>query len=105
MKTRLVQDLPLAPRVPSKFVVVLRSTCVGVATTVVAVYLSGFIAIGVALHSVPKTQVNAVDGGVEVGWDLMTLLHNASPYWWILPILAFAAGFIFGFRYFSRART
>lgn len=105
MKEVSVQNAPLPPRAPNNFIVVLRSVCVGIATTVVAVYLTAIIAIGFASHSLPGPRVTAADGGVEVGWDLVTLVHSLPWRWLLLPGAAFAAGFAFGFRYFSRAHT
>jgi hypothetical protein len=95
----------LPPQVPNRFALILRSTCVGVATMIVALFVRGFIALVIAMHSTPKAQ--AVDGevGGEVGWDLVTLVRNLPPRWLLLPAVTFAAGFLFGFWYFSRQRT
>lgn len=89
----------LSPRAPNKFTLVLRSLCVGIAAMVVAVYVSAFVAMLVAARLLPKGQ----SGGGEVGWDLVTLAHNTPVRWLFLPFAVFAAGFAFGFRYFSRS--
>lgn len=104
MKSASTPDGPLPPRVPNRFVLVLRSFCVGIATMVVAGYLSALIAVAVATHSTPGVHINSTDSGVEVGWDLVTFVHVRPSYWLLLPAAAFAAGSIFGLRYFSRER-
>lgn len=102
MKSVSTPDAALPSRSPNRFILVLQSFCAGIAMMVVTVFLSAFIAIGVAIHSLPKPQGN---GGGEVGWDLVTLVHNLPWHWLLLPGVAFAVGFACGLRYFSRART
>lgn len=88
------------PRAPNMSIVILRSVCVGIATLVTASILSPFIVIVVLIiRSLSTTR----SGGGEVGWDLVTLAHNLPVRWLLLPFAVFAAGFAFGFRYFSRS--
>jgi hypothetical protein len=99
MKSASTPD-PIAPQhrigMPT---LMLRSVCVGTATMVVATCVCVFVEILVAVHSIPQTEI----GGGEVGWDLVTLVRNIPVGWLFLPLAVFAAGFAFGFRYFSRS--
>jgi hypothetical protein len=82
-------------------VVVLRSVCCGVAATVVSA--PGYIAAmiwWVSRNMPPVPGVQAGEG--EVGWDLMSFVHNGpgvTAFWFLA---AFAIGFLLGFRYFSK---
>lgn len=80
--------------------VILRSACVGIATVVAATFLSFFVVL-LTLYFLSKNA--APEGGGEVGWDLVSMAHNTSPSWLLLPLLVFAIGFFFGFGYFSKS--
>jgi hypothetical protein len=95
----------LPPQVPNRFALILRSACVGVATMVAALFVCGFIALVIAMHSTSKALAADGKAGAEVGWDLVTLVRNFPLRWLLLPAVTFAAGFLFGFWYFSRQRT
>ena len=77
--------------------VILRSACVAIATLVAA----AFVGLPIASYFLTKNATNV--GDAEVGWDLVTLAHNLSPSAMLLPLLVFAVGFFFGFRYFSKS--
>jgi hypothetical protein len=81
--------------------VILRSTCVGIATVVAATFLSFFVVLPITLYFFSKNA--APEGGGEIGWDVVSLAHNTAPSWLLLPLLVFAIGFFFGFRYFSKS--
>lgn len=50
------------------------------------------------IRAIPKSE-----NGVEVGWDLVTMVHNLSLRQLLIPSVLFAAGFVLGFKYFSRS--
>lgn len=81
--------------------VIVRSMCVGIATTVAVCYIATFGWLAIALHSVAKHA--PAEGGGEIGWDLVSLSHNAPPAVLLFPVLVFAIGFLIGFRYFSKS--
>jgi hypothetical protein len=82
------------------FIVLLRSVCCGIAALVVAMFSGIFIALCVGSYFVAK---NVNSGGGEVGWDLVSMAHNMSSGWLLLPVLVFAVGFLIGFRHFSKS--
>jgi hypothetical protein len=77
-------------------IIALRSFCVGIA----AVVLAAFVSPPVYLFYLSKDV--STSGGGEVGWDLLTIYHNAWLRLWLIALLIFAVGFLFGFRYFSK---
>jgi hypothetical protein len=77
--------------------VVLRSACVGIATLVAAAF------VGLPIASYFLTKNTTQNGDSAVGWDLVTMAHNLPPSAILLPLLVFAVGFFFGFRYFSKS--
>lgn len=83
------------------FTVVLRSVCVGIAALVAAALLGIFIGLPVAFYFLSRTA--APEGGGEVGWDLVSLTHNLPANSILVPLVIFAVGFLFGFRYFSKS--
>ncbi len=83
------------------FTVILRSTCVGIATTVAVCCIATFVWLAIAMHSVAKHA--AAEGGGEVGWDVVSLWHNTPPAVLLFPVLVFAIGFLIGLRYFSKS--
>ena len=83
------------------FTVILRSVCVGIATTVAVFWVGTFVWVSIAAHSWAKNA--RAEGGGEIGWDLVSMVHNTAPSWFLLPLLVFATGFFFGFRYFSKS--
>jgi hypothetical protein len=83
------------------FTVILRSAFVGLAAVVAATFVGFFIALPVTLYFLSKNA--APEGGGEIGWDLVSLYHNTPSGWLLLPLLVFAIGFYFGFRYFSKS--
>jgi hypothetical protein len=82
-------------------VVFLRSLCTGIAAVIASAFLGLFIGLPVAAYFLSK-KLPPPPGGVEVGWDLVTLAHNTSPDFLLLPLFIFAIGFALGFRHFSR---
>jgi|HubBroStandDraft_6_1064221.scaffolds.fasta_scaffold08451_6 ABC-type Fe3+ transport system permease subunit len=82
------------------FKVILRSVCVGIATLVAAAFLGIFVGLPITDF---LTKNVSHDGDSEVGWDLVTMAHNLPPIAILLPLLVFAVGFFFGFRYFSKS--
>jgi hypothetical protein len=82
-------------------VVFLRSVCVGIAALFASALLGLFIGLPVAAYFLSK-KFPPPPGGGAVGWDLVTLAHNTSPDFLLLPLFIFAAGFAWGFRHFSR---
>jgi hypothetical protein len=60
-----------------------------------------FIGLPVAAYYLSK-KFPPPPGGGEVGWDLVTMAHNTSPEFLLLPLFIFAIGFALGFRHFSR---
>jgi hypothetical protein len=80
------------------FTVILRSTCVGIASVIAALAISILVGSLIAAHSMPGNS-----GDTEVGWDLLTIEHTLPIAWILLPMAAFAIGFCFGFRHFSRS--
>jgi nucleoside permease NupC len=81
--------------------VILRSVCVGVAFVVTAIFLSIFVGLPIASIFLPKDE--AAQGGVSVGWDLVSIAHNSSATTIIVTLIVFAAGFLFGYRHFSKS--
>jgi len=80
--------------------IILRSTCVGIASIVMAGVASMFVGGMIAAYRTP-----ALPGEPEVGWDLVTTLHNYPKLSALLPwavLGVFVIGFLIGFRYFSR---
>jgi hypothetical protein len=66
--------------------------------------LGFFIGLPVAMYFL-SGNIPAPSGGGEVGWDLVTMAHNASPRGLLLPLSVFAVGFVFAFRHFVRTST
>jgi hypothetical protein len=56
--------------------VILRSVCCGIAALVVAAFSGTFIVFWVGSYFALK---NALAGGGEVGWDLISMVHNTPP--------------------------
>jgi hypothetical protein len=83
------------------FMIILRSICVAIAALVVAVGLAIFVGIQVASYFLPKDSASS--GGGEVGWDLVTIVHNYPVSSILLPVVVFAISFSLGFRHFSRS--
>lgn len=81
--------------------VILRSACCGIAAVVVGMFLGTFAALFVVSYFASKSVAAAGDG--EVGWDLVSMAHNMSSGWMLLPLLFFAVGFLIGFRHFSKS--
>ncbi len=82
-------------------IVILRSICVGIVSVVAAFCLVMFAEIVFAVYWAMKNAPSR--GGGEVGWDLVTLMHNSPPIALLLPLLAFPIGFYVGFRHFSKS--
>jgi hypothetical protein len=78
------------------FTVVLRSACVGIAAVIVSAVLGVFVGGFILARNAPMGQV-------EVGWDLVSMAHNTSPDFLLLPLLIFAIAFALAFRSFSRS--
>lgn len=85
------------------FTIILRSVCVGIAI-LVAVIVVG-IPVGLMIATFFLANSTGHEGGAEVGWDLVTLAHDYRITSILVPLLIFALGFIFGFRYFSKSKA
>jgi len=72
---------------------ILRATCVGIATLV----LAAFIALSLAAMNTPSQF-----GEQEVGWDFTTGRPQLTLWAWLVLPAAFAIGFGIGYRYFSK---
>jgi hypothetical protein len=83
------------------FTVVLRSVCVGIAALVAAAFLGILIGLPIGLYVLSRTV--PPEGGGEVGWDVVSLAHSFPAASILVPLLIFAVGFFFGFRYFSKS--
>jgi len=83
--------------------IILRSVCCGIAAAVIAV--PGYIVASIwyVARRTPAVPAPAEAGGFEVGWDLMTMSHNATVGMSVWLLVAFAIGFLWGYWYFSRA--
>jgi uncharacterized membrane protein len=83
------------------FTVLLRSACCGVAGAVLSVpaYIVA-IFVYVSRHTPPLPPEMAGKG--EVGWDVLTMVHNGPVAFSVWLLAAFAIGFLLGFRYFSK---
>jgi hypothetical protein len=85
-------------------VMVLRSFCCGVAAAVVSA--PGYIAAMIWWASrsmVPVPGVHVGEG--EVGWDLLTFVHDGPGVTAVWFLAAFAIWFLLGFRYFSKRKS
>jgi hypothetical protein len=80
---------------------ILRSICVGIAFLVAALFVGVPVMLTVATYYLERNSGHQWGG--EVGWDLVTMAHNSPVSSILLPLLIFALGFIFGFRYFSKS--
>ena len=84
------------------FKLILRSTCVGVASIALAAFASAFIAIAFAVVESWRNPQQPSDP--EVGWDLVAMWHSnptVMKLTAVVAVAAFAIGFLIGFRYFS----
>jgi hypothetical protein len=86
------------------FKVILQSACVGVGAVIAVAVLGLFIGLPVAMYFL-SGNIPALPGDAEVGWDLVTVAHNASPHGLLLPLFVFSVGFGFAFRHFSRTSS
>lgn len=84
------------------FTIILRSACVGIAFLVAALFIGVPVMLTVATYYLERNSGHQSDG--EVGWDLVTMAHLSPVSSVILPLLIFALGFVFGFRYFSKSK-
>jgi hypothetical protein len=84
------------------FKLILRSTCVGIASIALAAYASAVIAIAFAVVESWRSPQQPSDP--EVGWDLVAMWHSSPAVTNLVAVVAaaaFAIGFLIGFRYFS----
>jgi hypothetical protein len=98
------QTEPIGGLVGGMFKVILRSTCVGIASIVLAAFASFFIAIAFAI--VDLWRIPQQPSEPEVGWDLITAWHGNPAVAKLIPVVAvaaFAIGFLIGFRHFSKS--
>ncbi|HXX45408.1 MAG TPA: hypothetical protein VEJ38_11815 [Candidatus Acidoferrales bacterium] len=85
---------------------VIRSVCVGIAAIAIAAIGGAFIggAVAIAIAMLKPSPANAP----EVGWDLVVMLKDhpgLTTGLKLAALLAFIIGFVFGWRYFSRAQV
>jgi hypothetical protein len=92
---------PGSGRRAEMFTVVLRSVCAGIVALVGATLVGLFVVLPVTLYFLTKRVAPA--GGGQVGWDLVTVAHNLPANSLLVPLVIFALGFLFGFRYFSKS--
>jgi hypothetical protein len=76
---------------------VLRSVCVGIASVVLAAFVGGFIALSLLFMN-----SSAQPGGDEAGARTMMIVHYHLVPIIVTPFVIFAAGFLAGYRYFSK---
>jgi hypothetical protein len=81
---------------------ILRSVCVGIASVALAGFVGAFIALSLLFFN---SSATAQSGDQEVGWDLVTVARDFSPWSFIVPLAVFAIGFLIGLRYFSKRQT
>jgi hypothetical protein len=81
---------------------ILRSFCVGIASVALAGFIGGFIALSLLFFNSSATSQS---GDQDVGWDLVTVVPDVSPWSYIVPLVLFAIGFLVGFRYFSKRQA
>jgi len=79
----------------------LQSIACGVAAIVVAFLAWIFATLIVAIVALEK--VPSPSGGGEVGWDLVSMVHNSPVPAKLLAIVAFLIGFALGYWHFSRS--
>jgi hypothetical protein len=82
--------------------VALRSVCCGVAAAVVSAPGYIFALIWYESSKMPAIPRDPTGARGEVGWDVITIAHNAPVVTWAWFVAAFAIGFWLGFRYFSK---
>ena len=86
---------------------ILRSVCVGVALAAGATVLAAFVGIAVSIYWIADNSP-PTPPGVEVGYDLVTMVRNWGISWttvFVFAVVVFSIGFLVGFRYFSRPTT
>jgi ethanolamine transporter EutH len=83
------------------FTVILRSVCVGIVAVLVGVPLAAIAGLTIATQILLRYQHLDAEG--SVGWDLVTIAHNYPVTTTLFPLIVFAVGFLFGYRYFSRS--
>ena len=81
---------------------ILRSFCVGIASVALAGFVGGFIALSLIFFN---SSAGSQSSDQEVGWDLITLARNYSPWIYVVPLAVFAIGSLIGFLYFSRRQA
>ena len=82
-------------------IVILRSIAAGINGVVLATAGAIFVGLPLALY---LHAGNSPSGeGPEVGWDLVIMSHDYPISSKLIPALAFAIGFLVGFRYFSKS--
>jgi ABC-type Fe3+ transport system permease subunit len=81
---------------------ILRSFCVGIASIALAGFVGGFIALSLSFFN---SSASSPAGDQDVGWDLIALARNVSPWIYVVPLAVFATGFLIGFRYFSKRQA
>jgi len=78
-------------------IIYVKSFRAGLVVSILSVF---FLTVGYGIFAVlfhkPGPVVHVITGGAEVGWDLRSLFE-ASPTFWIVPLIIFSAGFILGF--------
>ena len=84
----------------------IRSVCVGIAAIVFAAVGGAFIgwAVAIAIAMLKPSPANSP----EVGWDLVTMMHEhpgLATDLMLAALVVFIFGFVFGWRYFSRAEA
>ncbi|MGA7852316.1 MAG: hypothetical protein WCA15_03250 [Candidatus Acidiferrales bacterium] len=83
------------------FKVILKSVCCGIAALVAAMFVLGLAVVLFGIYFGLKSAPPV--GGGEVGWDVVSMVHNLPVNWKVFPLLGFAFGFFYGFRYFSKS--
>lgn len=80
---------------------IIRSTCAGIAAVFLAAGLCLFVGLPIVMHFVSKSAPSGQD--IEVGWDVVSMAHHYGVNAMYPPLLVFALGFLWGFRYFSKS--
>jgi hypothetical protein len=86
-------------------IVVLRSICVGIAAAIGAIVLAGFALIAASIYWIAHNSPPAPPG-VEVGYDVVTIVRNlgiSGTTVFFFAIVVFFVGCLAAFRHFSRS--
>jgi len=83
-------------------IIFFRSFCCGIAGIVAAffVWMWGYM----VLAGISVARSHPGGSGTEVGWDLVTIIHNSHRTAEVVALAGFLIGFALGYRSFFRNR-